>query len=56
MTNLTIGEKKVDTKTRKMNKSKAIFNERFAMKTQLDFDMFTNEFLPKIVRKLVNAE
>jgi len=46
---LCVGEKKIDTKTRKMAKQKVVFNERFAMKTALEFDMFANEFLPKIV-------
>lgn len=46
---MSVGEKKIDTKTRKIAKQKVVFNERFAMKTALEFDMFANEFLPKIV-------
>jgi hypothetical protein len=44
-----IGGKKIDTKTKQIMNKKATFNERFAMKTILDFDVFNEEFEPKPV-------
>ena len=44
-----LGEKKIDTKTKPLVKGKAIFNEKFAMKTILDYDFITGDFEPKPV-------
>ncbi len=38
------GGKKIDTRTRVMQNMKAVFNERFAMKTILDYDIFNDDF------------
>ena len=45
----TLGGKKIDTKTKYVNGSKALINERFAMKTILDYNEETEEYLPKPV-------
>ena len=44
-----IGDKKIDTKTRYAMNGKATFNERFAMKTILNYDPIKDEFEPKPV-------
>ena len=44
-----IGGKKIDTRTRIVRMNKAVFNERFAMKTLLDYDFLTGEYEPKPV-------
>jgi hypothetical protein len=44
-----IGGKKIDTRTRHITKSKATFNERFAMKTSVDYDPENDEYHAKVV-------
>lgn len=46
---LCIGGKKIDTKTKQVMNNKATFNERFAMKTILDFNVFEDDYEPKPV-------
>ena len=43
------GTKTIDTRPRKIDKDRpqAIFNEKFQMKTQLDFDGFRRQFVKK---------
>eukprot|EP00347_Sterkiella_histriomuscorum_P001927 403370134 len=41
------GGKKIDTKTKPVMNNKATFNERFAMKTILDYNVFDDEYDPK---------
>jgi hypothetical protein len=43
------GGKKIDTRTKQVMSMKATFNERFAMKTILDYDLFNDEYEPKPV-------
>ncbi len=50
----SLGGKKIDTKTKQMMNSKANFNERFAMKTILDYDLFHDEYDPKPVFSYLN--
>lgn len=44
-----IGGKKIDTKTKQVMNNKATFNERFAMKTILDYNAFEDDYEPKPV-------
>lgn len=46
-----LGGKKIDTKTKQIMNLKATFNERFAMKTILDFNVFEDDYDPKPVSK-----
>ncbi len=42
-----IGDKKIDTKQRFAKQGKALFNERFAMKTLFNYDTVNDTYEPK---------
>ena len=47
-----IGDKKIDTKTRYVSSGKVIFNERFAMKTILNYDAVEDTYEQKPVNEI----
>lgn len=51
---LILGGKKIDTKTKPVVNNKAVFNERFAMKTILDFNVFEDDYDPKPVCRIIS--
>jgi len=46
---LTEGPKWIDTKVKVIEKERAVFNEKFQMKTVLEYDFNTGHFAPKMV-------
>ena len=48
-----VGPKKIDTRVKPLKEGKVTFNEKFQMKTALDFDLVSNEFLSKPVSRIL---
>ena len=46
------GSKDIDTKVKSLQDKKATFNEKFEMKTGIDFDLNLNKFIAKPVSDL----
>lgn len=52
--NIFLGDKKIDTKSRPLLDGKAVFNDKFAMKTMLEYDYNTGKYVSKPVSFSLN--